>query len=194
VEPVNIVDGLPGAGVAVAADVEPMIERRADQEPVSQEEESKKEMKIPPELRLIPEPAAHTQDLFVPEKSWVWAEAVSAPEMVPEVPSLLETKASQVVNSGGFRISIVAAIVLALLISYIIGQNNRYSRALLVAPAAATTMESLVTPAKTLVTPAKAAVADKTDELKMGDKAGDKAPAAVQHRRMRSRHSHHRIR
>ena len=99
----------------------------------NQEAEGKREMRIPPELRLIPEPGVNTQDVFVPEKSWIWAEAVSAPA-VEEPVQMVEKKTIQVVGSTGFRIAIIAATIVAILTSYIITQNNRLTEALHVTP------------------------------------------------------------
>jgi len=87
-----------------------------------------------PEMRLIPETGPVTQDLFVPEKSWVWAEAVSAP--IPDEPAR-----TPVVHLGlriwndGQRIAIISATVLILIAVYIIIHNHRMSQVLHALPA-----------------------------------------------------------
>ena len=89
---------------------------------------------IRPEMRLIPEPGPVTQDLFEPKKSWVWAEAVSAP--LPDEPFLMpQTPPGTRIWNDGQRIAIVAATILVMIIAYIIIQNHRMSRMLHALPA-----------------------------------------------------------
>ncbi|HVU99527.1 MAG TPA: protein kinase [Puia sp.] len=108
----------------------PQVVERMPQEPVVAEEEPIKEKLVPrPEMRLIPETGPVTQDLFVPEKSWVWAEAVSAP--APDEPARTPVAhlGSRIWNDGQ-RIAIIAATVLILIAVYIIIHNHRMSRVL----------------------------------------------------------------
>jgi hypothetical protein len=80
-------------------------------------------------MRLIPEPEVKTQDLFLPEKSWIWAEAVSAP-LLDEFPDGAQRRAKQKRMSAGLHIAIVSATVLIVTTTYIIMQSRRLSEAL----------------------------------------------------------------
>jgi serine/threonine protein kinase len=110
------------------------VERFAgvEAEPIEEEVlvgETTPTVEIRPEMRLIPETGPVTQDLFVPEKSWVWAEAVSAP--VPDEPA--RTPAVRPMTriwDDGQRIAIIAVTVLIMIAVYIIIHNHRMSQVL----------------------------------------------------------------
>jgi serine/threonine protein kinase len=97
------------------------------------EVEGKPILEIRREMRLIPETGPVTEDLFVPEKSWVWAEAVSAPVLEEAAPAS-RGLTSTALWTEGMRIAIVAATVLVIIASYIIIQNHRMSEALRAVP------------------------------------------------------------
>ncbi|HEY4111979.1 serine/threonine-protein kinase [Puia sp.] len=91
--------------------------------------EAKGAAEIRPEMRLIPGADTKTQDLFMPEKSWVWAEAVSTP-MLDEVRDTVRVPLGKPKWDTGMSIAAVAASVLIFITSYIIMQNHRLSKAL----------------------------------------------------------------
>jgi serine/threonine protein kinase len=107
---------------------EPSVAVLGEREPAG-EVEAKPELEIRPEMRLIPETGPVTQDLFVPEKSWVWAEAVSAP-VLDEPESQSTASFGMTLWTDGMRIGIVAATVLVIIASYIIIQNHRMNQSL----------------------------------------------------------------
>jgi serine/threonine protein kinase len=105
--------------------------REAEIRPASEEA---RPIEIRPEMRLIPDPNSKTQDLFATGKSWVWAEAVSAP-MVEEGEKM------EIADDAGRRrdaapwIALVAAMTVVVVTTYIIIQNRRMATALNPMPA-----------------------------------------------------------
>jgi len=137
---------------------EPAVAVRVEREPAV-EAETKPAVEIRPEMRLIPETGPVTQDLFVPEKSWVWAEAVSAPVLDEPVSS---SSLVTTLWTDGMRIAIVAATVVVIIASYIIIQNHRMSQALHALPVREDAMNAIrptsVEPVKYVPAPAAAGV------------------------------------
>ncbi len=96
---------------------------------LDQEERQAPEVRLRPEMRLIPEAKIQTQDLFKPEKSWVWAEAVSAP-LMEEPTQTVELSGTPKRWNTGLSIAIVAAAVLVFITSYIVVHSHRMTEAL----------------------------------------------------------------
>jgi len=108
----------------------PQVVESMPQEVVPDEEPVKEETALRPEMRLIPETGPVTQDLFVPEKSWVWAEAVSAPVLDEPARTPAAAHPGWKIWNDGQRIAIIAATVLILIAVYIIVHNHRMSQVL----------------------------------------------------------------
>ena len=125
-----------GVGVATGAAAGVVVDRVAEggAAMAAPEAEAAAEVEIRPEMRLMPDTGPVTQDLFVPEKSWLWAEAVSAPLL--DEPSLMPVPPSPWSRmwTDGQRIAIVAATILVVIAAYIIIQNHRLSQVLRTLP------------------------------------------------------------
>jgi serine/threonine protein kinase len=129
VTPQPDVESVPQEQEKVASSELTVAEQRftVPEEPV----EARPAAEIRPEMRLIPDTEPVTQDLFVPEKSWVWAEAVSAPRLEDDEPFALPMMPPGVrIWNDLQRIAIIAVTVLVIIASYIIIQNHRLSQAL----------------------------------------------------------------
>jgi len=119
-EPVRAMEGAPSRE---------RVRAKARVEEWAPVEEAIPEVEIRPEMRLIPETGPVTQDLFVPEKSWVWAEAVSAP--MPDEPARAPAAQPGLrIWDDGQRIAIIAATILIMIAVYIIVHNHRMSQVL----------------------------------------------------------------
>jgi len=161
--------------VEVAPQLQPVVERTpqteknevtpeitakhaGDADEELQEADEKRVAEIRPEMRLIPEPDAKTQDLFSPEKSWVWAEAVSAPDL----PVTMEVRRKKPAWDQGRTIAMVAAAVVIFITTYVAMHNHRMTEALQSLPARSdalnTTPPQRVQPAKYVQPAATAAM------------------------------------
>jgi serine/threonine protein kinase len=124
--PQRPVEIMPDRGVTVERVV---LAKVADEEhdvAILPMEEGGKPPEIRPEMKLIPDPGSRTQDLFATGKSWVWAEAVSAPEVGDtEIVEVSEKR-----RDSGPWIALVASMVVVVVTTYIIMQNRRMAEAL----------------------------------------------------------------
>ena len=129
------------------------------------------------EMRLIPETGPVTEDLFIPEKSWVWAEAVSAPVLEEVAPASIGS-VSTALWTEGMRIAIVAATVLVIIASYIIIQNHRMSETLQAIPVKGDAV-NVIQPQR--VVPAKYIPVRSAAETRHGERASLKRRRQLSH-------------